>query len=329
MKPTDRSSVIRSPVYKKQKASTSCDSVNESEDFDAMVKRIKAMRKAELATVLESRGLCAIGKKDDLVNRLVDDYLTQQAEHNKTNTSNHPATESFTANAIPDENNPVPVVMNRKESMIMTNIEHEGDSMRFENMSPNVKQQGILEKKPVSVLKQMFESNVYKPSFKESAMEVAKENSPTQHESHVKEPKSPIRTFKAAMNTALSVLSIEKHRVISSSPKNPKTQESSSRPLSPKMQQASPRREPQQDAIGSSSKLPAGYLSASKVGSISALSAIKAAKTSYLQAGPARMAFNADKQKEMREQVRVQEISEYSSSLKYFANTVFLHECPE
>jgi hypothetical protein len=298
MKPSDRSSIVRSPVYKKQKATTSAETLKESEDFDSMVKRIKAMRKAELVTALESRGLCSIGKKDDLVNRLVDDYLAQQTERNQAETSNNPASK------FSDGNDPVQPVMNRKDSIMMTDVKVEEHPMLFEVLSPNVKKQGIPEKKPVSVLKQMFESKACKANLKQTAMEDAKENSPTQQEKDVKEPKSPIRTFKAAMNTALSVLSIEKHRVISSSPKSANASESATRPLSPKFQHSTQPREPQQETIGSHSKIPVGYLSASKVGSVSGLNAFKASKTSYLQAGPARMAFNPEKQKEMREQVR-------------------------
>jgi hypothetical protein len=271
--------------------------LNDTEDFDSMVKRIKAMRKAELVAALESRGLSAIGKKDDLVNRLVDDYLTHQTEANQADSSNNPASD------VLDRNDPVQPVMNRKDSIIMTDVKVEEHSMRFENLSPNLKKQGIPEKKPVSVLKQMFESKAHKVNVKETVMEDAKENSPPLQEKDVKEPKSPIRTFKAAMNTALSVLSIEKHRVISSSPKSAHASESATRPLSPKFQHSTLSREPQQETNGSHSKIPVGYLSASKVGSVSALKAFNASKTSYLQAGPARMAFNPEKQKEMREQV--------------------------
>ncbi|GAX28875.1 hypothetical protein FisN_20Lh179 [Fistulifera solaris] len=291
MKPTDRSSIVRSPVYKKQKATTPCESLSESEDFDSFVKRIKAMRKAELVAALESRGLCSIGKKDDLVNRLVDDFLTHQTQSKQAKMSSDPATK------VSDGHDPVQSVMNRKDSTIMTDVKVVEHPM-LEISSPNIKRQGIPEKKPVSVLKQMFESKAYKANLKETAMEDAKENSPTQLEKDIKEPKSPIRTFKAAMNTALSVLSIEKHRVISSSPKSA----DASRPLSPKFQHSTLSREPQQDAIGSHGRIPVGYLSASKVGSVSALNAFKASKTSYLQAGQARMAFNFEKQREMREQ---------------------------
>ncbi len=275
-----------------------------------MVKKFKAMKKAELTTLLESRGLCSIGTKDVLINRLADDFVSICAKNKQVHESEDPFTEDMMIDAISDDNFPShkveeqPQVMNRKDSMVMTKLVHGTDSMQIsfsENRSPNVKQQGAMEKKPVSVLKQMFEPLIFKSVSKDSEMDVAKENSPTQRENCRTEPRSPIRTFKAVMNSALSVLSTEKIRAHSPIPKKSTNNECSARPLSPQVKPVSSPREPQQVVNGSIVKNPT-YLGSSKIASISALSA---AKTSYLQSGAARMAVNPDTQNEMREQVRV------------------------
>lgn len=60
---------------------TESEIFNESADFDTILKKIMLMGKPALQTLLESRGLGSRGTKDALVNQLVNEFLTYQAEH--------------------------------------------------------------------------------------------------------------------------------------------------------------------------------------------------------------------------------------------------------